>query len=114
MPLMRKSEFSGQKPKCRALSAGRAFRQARLAALALFLASPAVAAPGGTIDTLRQGSYICELPGDAAGLAGVHIPAEDFTVVTASSYRAAGGMGSYLLIGDQLTMTGGPHVGKQY
>ncbi len=60
------------------------------------------------------GDYICELPGDVTGPAGLHVPGEDFTVVNASSYRAGGAMGSYLLTGEQLTMTDGPHRGKRY
>lgn len=60
------------------------------------------------------GDYACELPGDATGAAGLRQPAEDFAVVNASSYRAAGAMGSYLLSGDRLTMTSGPHRGKRF
>lgn len=63
---------------------------------------------------MPAGDYRCELPGDATGPAGMRVPDEDFTVVTASSYRAGGAMGSYLLAGDNLTMTGGPHRGKRY
>lgn len=98
----------------RALSAGARFRQAQAAGLALLLAAPLLATPGGDLDTLPLGDYVCELPGDATGPAGHRVPAEDFTVVTASSYRAREALGSYLLVGDQLTMTGGPHQGKRY
>jgi hypothetical protein len=103
----------------RALSLRGAFWQLRDlvlgagAALAL-TAAPALAAPGGDIATLPIGDYICETPGDAAGPAGRHAPAEDFAVVTASSYRALGTLGSYLLTGDQLVMTSGVHRGKRY
>ncbi len=83
--------------------------------LALAIAAPPVAAaPGGDIATLPVGDYVCELPGDAAGLAGRHMPGEDFAVVTASSYRALGSLGSYLLTGDSLVMTRGVHKGKRY
>ena len=102
----------------RALSAGKWFRQAWGIAVAVLFcgltAGPGGAAPGGDMETMPIGDYICELPGDAAGPSGVHVPAEDFTVVTASSYRAGEAMGSYLLAGDQLTMTGGPLQGKRY
>jgi hypothetical protein len=119
---MDKSRNSGREPKCRALSAGGGLWQskpleqawARVAIVALLLAAPAAATPGGDLDTLPAGDYICELPGDATGLAGLHMPKEDFTVVTASSYRSGGEMGSYLLVEDQLTMTGGPLEGKRY
>ena len=105
---------SGQEQESRALSAGKCFRQAGAIALALLLAGPVTAAPGGDMETLPIGDYVCELPGDATGPAGLHVPAEDFTVVTASSYRSGGAMGSYLLAGDQLTMTSGPLRGKRY
>ena len=115
---MDKSLFPGQGPgqgqECRALSAGGRFRQAQAAALALLLAAPLAAAPGGDIATMPLGDYICELPGDATGPAGYRVSGEDFAVVTASSYRAGEALGSYLLVGDQLTMTGGPHQGKRY
>ncbi len=116
MPLMDKRRIPGHVPKSRALSAGRAAWQSwSLAALATAaVASAALAAPGGDLDTLPAGDYICELPGDVTGPAGLRVPDEDFTVVTASSYRAGGAMGSYLLTGEQLTMTGGPHRGKRY
>ena len=86
----------------------------RLMAFALVWAGPLAAAPGGDLETLPIGNYLCELPGDATGPAGLRVPEEDFTVVTASSYRAGGAMGSYLLAGENLTMTGGPHRGKRY
>lgn len=112
------SRMPGEKPgrehESRALSASNSVRQAWGIALALSMAAPASAAPGGDLETISIGEYLCELPGDATGPAGVHIPGEDFTVVTASSYWAGGAMGSYLLSGDQLTMTGGPLQGKRY
>lgn len=80
----------------------------------LALAAPASAVPGGEIGTLEQGRYTCELPGDATGPAGRHVPEADFTVVSASSYRASGRLGSYLLTGDDLVMTSGPHRGQKF
>ena len=123
---MGKSRMTGHEPKCRALSARSAAWQSRLARIALAFAAvlaaaisaaspaPLSAAPGGELDTLPIGDYICELPGNVIGPAGLRVPEEDFTVVTASSYRAGGVLGSYLLTGEQLTMTGGPHRGKRY
>ncbi|MEO6717144.1 MAG: hypothetical protein ABIM50_07835 [Novosphingobium sp.] len=105
---------TGRKQESRALSAGNCVRQAWAIALALLIAGPASAAPGGDLETIPIGDYVCELPGDATGPAGRHVPGEDFTVVTASSYRSGGAMGSYLLAGDQLTMTSGPLQGKRY
>ncbi len=57
---------------------------------------------------------MCELPGDAAGPAGIRRPAEDFVVTNASSYRAGGGKGIYLLTGDRMVFTSGPHNGVKY
>jgi hypothetical protein len=88
-------------------------RSLALPALAL-LAAPALAVPGGDIDTLEIGRYVCELPGDALGERGVHVPGEDFAVVYGSSYHAEGGNGTYLLTGDQIVMTSGPKQGLRY
>jgi hypothetical protein len=82
--------------------------------IALMLAAPLAATPGGDLETLPIGDYQCELPGDVTGPAGLRVPDEDFSVVNASSYRAGSEMGSYLLAGTDLTMTGGPHRGKRY
>ena len=80
----------------------------------LALAVPAAAVPGGEIGTLDQGRYTCEMPGDASGPAGRHVPGADFTVISASSYRAGGRLGSYLLTGDSVVMTSGPHKGRKF
>lgn len=63
---------------------------------------------------MPQGRYVCELSGDAAGPASIQIESEHFTVVAASSYRAQGKRGSYLLTGDEVVMTSGPFDGKRY
>lgn len=78
------------------------------------LAVPLAAAPGGGIATMPIGTYVCELPGDAAGPAGKHVPEADFSIVSASSYQAGTAMGAYLLTGDRLTMTSGPRRGQRY
>lgn len=86
-----------------------------LAAIAsLALAAPIAAVPGGEIGTLEQGRYTCELPGDATGPVGLHVAEADFTVISASSYRADGTLGSYLLTGDRVVMTNGPHRGQKF
>lgn len=72
------------------------------------------AVPGGEIGTLPLGYFACELPGDAAGPPRRPMPEEDFTVVGSSSYRANGLRGSYLMTGDTVVMTSGPHAGKRY
>jgi hypothetical protein len=82
--------------------------------LALSLAAPAQAVPGGEIGTLDIGRYVCELPGDASGLAGRAVPTVDFAVVNASSYRSGDAMGTYLLTGDRMVMTSGPRKGERY
>jgi hypothetical protein len=82
--------------------------------LLVLLAGPALAAPGGAIGTMQRGHYVCELPGDATGLAGRRVPDSDFTITNASSYEAAGLSGTYLLTGDVLTMTSGPMASQRY
>ena len=90
-------------------------RRSILAALpATLIAAPAAAVPGGEIDTLTIGRYTCELPGDALGPRGEHVPAADFAIVFGSSYRAGGVRGTYLLTGDQVVMTSGPRMGERY
>jgi len=83
-------------------------------ALALTLCAPAGAVPGGEIGTLEKGLYVCEIPGEDIGPARLHVPSEDFTVITSSSYRVEGKRGSYLLTGDNVVMTSGPFRGKRY
>lgn len=85
-----------------------------LAVLAVAVAPPASAVPGGRLGTLTQGTYVCELPGDAGGPTRIHVEEADFRIVSASSYRAGGVMGSYLRTGDRVVMTSGPHRGKTF
>lgn len=82
--------------------------------LAILSAGPAVAAPGGPIATLQLGTYVCELPGDATGPAGVRVPAQDFSISNASSYSTSSGRGSYLLTGDMVVITSGPKKGLKF
>lgn len=82
--------------------------------LGALMASPALAAPGGPIDTIHRGIYTCSLPGDATGPAGFPLPEEGFEVLSGSSYVTAAGRGSYLLTGDTLTMTSGPKRGQRF
>ena len=87
----------------------------QLAALPLLLlAAPALAVGADALNTLQLGVYACELPGDAAGPAGIPVPGEDFTVINASSYTTATGRGAYLLTGDNVVMTSGPKRGDRY
>lgn len=88
--------------------------RAFLAAALALLAAPALAVPGGEIDTLEIGRYVCELPGDALGPRGVLQPSEDFSITFGSSYRAKGLRGTYLLTGDTVVMTSGPRRGERY
>lgn len=86
----------------------------RVVLLAAFAAVPAFAAPGGALDTLPLGQYLCEMPGDATGPVGLRVPEADFRVLNASSYTTANGAGTYLLRGDDIIMTSGPLNGVQY
>lgn len=63
---------------------------------------------------LRPGSYVCELPGDAAGAAGIAVDSEAFAIIDAKSYGVGPAHGSYLLLGDQVTMTSGPKRGQTF
>jgi hypothetical protein len=78
------------------------------------LAGAAPPVPGGEIGTLELGRYACELPGDAGGAPGRRVAGAEFTVVTSSSYRSGGRIGSYLMTGDRLVMTSGPRKGERY
>lgn len=84
-----------------------------LAAVSAVGSAPAVAVPGGQIATLQHGTYVCELPGDATGPAGLRRPDRDFTVINTSSYLVDGQRGTYLLTGDLVTFTSGPRRGEK-
>src|SRR5688500_2215472 len=76
--------------------------------LAGALAASAPAFAHGAIGTVPRGTFVCELPGDAAGQAGVAQPERNFTIESASRYSSPQGGGSYLRRGDTLTLTSGP------
>lgn len=84
--------------------------------LALALLTPAAAhsSPGGKLSTLEQGAYICEIPGDAAFGRGIVLPDEGFQIENASTYVALDGSGTYLRVGDMVTMTSGPKKGTRF
>jgi len=83
-----------------------------LFALTALLASPALAQ--GAIGTVARGTFACELPGDAAGQAGIAQPERNLTIESASRYSSPQGSGSYLRRGDTLTLTSGPRQGESY
>jgi hypothetical protein len=85
-----------------------------LLTIALLATGPALAAPGGPIATLLPGRYICELPGDASGPAGLRQDDESFVVINAASYETAVGRGTYLVTGDMVTITSGPKNGQRF
>ncbi len=82
------------------------------ALLAAFAAAPALAQ--GPIGTLERGVYVCELPGDASGKAGIAQPDANFTIIGASRYSSVQGRGTYLRRGDVVTFTSGPRSGEAY
>ena len=88
---------------------------ALLAALGLLSAmpAPALAVPGGAIETLLEGHYVCSTQGDATGAALVHVPEADFRIRIASSYEAREERGVYLRLGERVTFTSGPHRGTR-
>ena len=89
-------------------------KQVVLAIVAAAIATPALSALPQQIGTIERGHYVCELPGDAAGAAGVPQPDESFTIDSASRYSSPQGDGTYLRRGDRLTMTSGPRNGDSY
>ena len=72
-----------------------------------------VLAQGG-IGTVERGAYVCELPGDAGGRAGVEQPGQAITIESASRYSSPQGSGTYLRRGDTLQLTSGPRQGESY
>ncbi len=80
----------------------------------LLAAAEASAAPGGKLQTLPQGRYVCALPGDAAGPATRVIDGRDFVIDNASTYRTDEGSGTYLLTGKTVQFTRGPMKGMMF
>jgi hypothetical protein len=80
--------------------------------LAALVAAPSLAQGG--IGTVQRGAYVCELPGDAGGSAGVVQPGQALTIESASRYSAPQGAGTYLRRGDTLQLTSGPRQGESY
>ena len=68
----------------------------------------------GAIGTVERGAYVCELPGDASGSAGVVQPDRALTIESASRYSSPQGAGTYLRRGDTLQLTSGPRQGESY
>lgn len=85
-----------------------------IAPIVALTAEPADAVPGGRLGTLPLGRYICALPGDATGEAITKVEGAWFDILTASSYLAEGGRGTYLLTGDDLVFTRGPMRGVRF
>ncbi|WP_404481460.1 hypothetical protein [Novosphingobium sp. BL-52-GroH] len=70
-------------------------------------APPPPPVSGGPITTLPLGTYTCEMPGDAGGAPGKPVADHEFRIVNSSSYKVGAVRGSYLFVGDRVTMTGG-------
>lgn len=84
---------------------------------ALALATLLCAAPvfaQGDLGTLPAGRYLCELPGDAAGLASRPLHDEWFDIVNASRYVSPAGDGVYLMTGKSVIFTRGPMRGARF
>ena len=86
--------------------------------LALALLTACAAAPlsaqSGSLGTLQTGTYICSLPGDAAGPARIVVEEETFTITNSSTYTTDEGWGTYLLTGKRITFSRGPMKGATY
>ena len=85
-----------------------------LALAALFGAVASAAIAQGALATIPRGPYVCELPGDANGEAGIPQPGRSFTIESPSRYSTARGSGTYLRRGDRVVMTSGPRKGEKY
>ena len=68
----------------------------------------------GAIGTVERGAYVCELPGDAGGRAGIAQPDQALSIESASRYSSPQGGGTYLRRGNTLTFTSGPRQGETY
>lgn len=66
------------------------------------------------ITTMQRGTYICELPGNAAGRTGHEQPDQNFSIASASRYVSARGSGTYLRRGDRVIFTSGERQGETY
>lgn len=78
------------------------------------LAWGAAATAQEPITTVDRGTYVCELPGDAAGRVGQEQAGENFTIANSSRYESGKGGGTYLRRGERLTFTSGPRQGESY
>lgn len=79
------------------------------------LAAPLlVSAPGGSLDTLPRGTYVCSYPGDAGGPAWTVVPDREFSIGNGSSYRTKDGAGTYLYAGKTVRFTRGPMKGLMF
>lgn len=65
------------------------------------------------MQTVPQGRWACELPGDAT-TPPVPQPDSNFSIVPDSSYIVGGVRGTYLLLGKRFTMTSGPFAGRRF
>lgn len=78
------------------------------------MVSPAAASPGGSLGTLHHGTYVCSLPGDAAGPARRVVEGETFVIADSSTYSTDDGWGTYLLTGKRVVFSRGPMKGAAY
>jgi hypothetical protein len=85
-----------------------------LVILAAIAALTASAQAQGAIGTVERGVYVCELPGDAGGRAGIEQPDQRLSIENASRYSSPQGSGTYLRRGDTLVLTSGPRQGESY
>lgn len=75
-------------------------------------ASPAMAEK--RIETVQRGTYMCELPGNAAGAVAMPQPDSDFRIKSGSRYSSRDGSGIYLFKGGVLQFTSGPRKGERF
>lgn len=106
-------QHAGRRPSGLLQHAGMILRYVLYLTAAAALSATAARADG-RLGTLEAGRYLCELPGDASGLASIPLHDVWFDVVNASSYTASTGGGTYLLTGKTLVFTRGPMKGMKF
>lgn len=78
------------------------------------ISTGASAAPGGKLETLQRGEYVCSLPGDADGKPWLELVDKTFRIGNASTYESRDGSGTYLMTGGIVQFTRGPMKGMRF
>ncbi|MXP09394.1 hypothetical protein [Pseudoblastomonas halimionae] len=84
--------------------------------LLALLAAPAASQEreSGKIGVLAQGKWSCAVPGIASAEARFLQTDRDFETIRGSRYKVGDVIGTYLRLGDTITMTSGAFEGRTY